>query len=184
MAESEEDYAMSFRLPSVRSSYQFVLALGLFVFIVGDPLVSYTQSSGCPTTGGANGNPGWAPNSTIRYSFNSNMTADQQQQVINGLIAWNTANQTNGSGVQFLAASANHPANYTFQNGDLGAAADPVGISFQTTNGVLTSATVTFNTGARIGGTANGALTIQPGQPGYTTIYQKMSEHEMVTLWV
>jgi hypothetical protein len=54
--------------------------------------------SPCPQ----NGNAAWPQNSTIRFYIDFNLPETAQEQIRRAMAKWNTANQTNGSGVTFV----------------------------------------------------------------------------------
>ena len=149
-----------------------ILGCALALLFSATP-ISYVQSSGCPTTS----NDGWPKGLTVYYSLNSNLTPAERTQIPNALSAWNTANQSNGSGIQFLPADANNPANLTFQNGSIAAGNAAHTISVHNSNtGATTFASVTINPSATY---PNGSAVYDSTKTGYDTIFLKVALHEV-----
>ncbi|HEY3972454.1 MAG TPA: hypothetical protein VGM18_05585 [Candidatus Sulfotelmatobacter sp.] len=95
----------------------------------------------CPSNTSAH----FAKNTTIYYSINANIAsnATENSQILAGIDTWNSANATNGSGIQFAPAAGVIPPTWSFTNGTT-----PVGVvaqtQFNTSNGLTTSATTTI----------------------------------------
>jgi hypothetical protein len=160
-----------------RPSRQLSIALGLLLMLAGAGARLHAQtSSGCAST--SQSAQAWAPNTTVYYNL-SNITDPQaKQQIQNAINAWDTANQSNNSGVRF--SSSTPPAGaptITFQIG--GANANNAGHTDTTVNlqtGIIQSATVTFYTDGK---TPGGNPIYDAGQAGYYDMFLKVGLHEI-----
>lgn len=128
----------------------------------------------------------WAQGSTVYYSLDSSLDASaggQQDQIKNGIAAWNTANGGNGSNVAFAPADQTHPASLTIQ-ANTQQTSVPSGWATNPTKdsqgNISSPITVNINVNARIPcGTNLTCAVYNSGVLGYDTIFQKVAEHEI-----
>lgn len=148
-----------------------------FVLFSTNPASIYTQT-GCPPTHTER----WPQGKTVYYSFNGT-DQEQTRQILNAISAWNTANQSNGSGVVFrlgpAPAGTTNPSTITFQNGTQpsGSASAARTSTSLNSNGRVKTATVTFYPQGTIG--SGGTRIYDPNAPGYDTMVQKVAMHEI-----
>lgn len=164
--------------PALLLSRVFIIANCALVLLITSTSSTYSQSD-CPPTQTAR----WPKNKTVYYSFSGTNT-EQTRQILNGVSAWNTDNQSNGSGVQFRLgpppSGTSNPATIVFQNGTQPSSSPTASArtNFNTnSNGRITSATVTFYPQGTIG--SGGPPIYDPTAPGYDTMVQKIAMHEI-----
>lgn len=160
-----------------RPLHYLSITLVLLLILVSSNATLYSQStSPCATT--SQSNQAWAQNTTVYYNL-SNITDPQiKQQIQNAINAWDSANQSNNSGVRF---SSNTPPagapTISFQVG--GASGNNAGHTDPVVNlstGVIQSATVNFYTE---GTTPKGDPIYDKNQPGYYDMFLKVALHEI-----
>jgi hypothetical protein len=94
-----------------------VCSLGLGLYLI----FSISAQTPCPTI--PIDSKGFPKGTTVYYSLDGSITNctdercnGQVSQLTSAITAWDTANQSNNSGVRFQPADANHPATLTFKN--------------------------------------------------------------------
>lgn len=152
------------------------IAAVLLLVLAGSSSTLYGQSTSCPST--SQSAQAWAKGTTVYYNL-SNITDPQiRQQVQNAINAWDTANQSNRSGVRFSSATppAGSPT-ISFQvGGSNGSNAGHVDTTINLSTGIIQSATVSFYTA---GQTPGGNPIYDPSQPGYYDMFLKVALHEI-----
>lgn len=112
---------------------------------------------------------GWAPYSVVYYDISA-LPASIRPQAISAFNKWNAANQSNGSGVMFQAASPSHPATFVVRSGS--ADGDPALSAVSRTNsGVVTSTNTTID--------VQNTNLFDSAQSGYDTVFEKVMLHEI-----
>jgi len=91
-----------------QNSFCTVLALGMAASAI-------LADGQCPVAGAAYNSAGWPQGSTIYYST-SGLSPAQAAAAANAIGQWNTANESNGSNVQFSPATTSNPATYVIAN--------------------------------------------------------------------
>src|SRR5229473_2564967 len=90
----------------------FIVLLGLWI------RHAYAQTS-CTGNPPPIGPYHWSQGTTVYYSLDASLDSTspggQQDQINQGLAAWNTANAANGSSITFAPADQSHSATLTFQ---------------------------------------------------------------------
>ena len=144
---------------------RYVFTLMLLVSVT---LISRSQT-GCPPQ--STESAGWPRDSVVRYNVSS-LPPALQTQAINALNSWNLANTQNNSGVTFVAADSNHPANFNFKVGvpQEGGAAH---VDIKNTEGTSSAAT------AELIIDANNTNHFNPSVTGYTVALLKAFRHEI-----
>jgi len=138
--------------------------------------------------------PVFRQNDIVYVMINSNITSQtQKDQIARGLTSWqNVDTQSGGSGVTFVVGPPpangpfpgdNLPTVIYFQNGNLGREPYASTVYGGThADGSLATATITFNTSARsaeLASDPNDGPFYDSSKPGYDTIFQKETEHEI-----
>jgi hypothetical protein len=159
------------------SSRRLSPVLVLLLLLVGGNAKLYGQTpSPCATTDQSS--QAWAQDATVYYNL-SNITDPQAKQKIqDALTAWDTANQSNNSGVRF--SSATPPAGaptISFQvGGSNGSNAGHFDSTVNLSTGIIQSATVQIYTEGK---TPGGNPIFDKGQPGYYDMFLKIALHEI-----
>src|SRR2546423_838545 len=160
-----------------RFSRYLSIALGFLLTLIGSSATLYSQTtSGCATTDQSN--QAWARVTTVYYNLSNITDAQARQQIQNAITAWDTANQSNNSGVRFSSAAppAGAPT-ISFQIGGAnGSNAGHTDTVVNLSNGIIQSATVTFYTDGK---TPGGNPIYDPNQAGYYDMFLKVTLHEI-----
>lgn len=164
-------------LPTLRR-YPLV-RLGTFLFLTA---VSFSVAQGqtspqCPPVDRNSWDRG-----TVQVTIDPNMPQAEQDAIRSAIAKWNTANQSNGSGVVFTETPTAGASTLTFQNGtnprvdpntgQTTYAAGRTSGQVSSTSTPLTSATITFDPTLRAGVDPNDAA-------GFSSIMEKLTLHEM-----
>lgn len=141
----------------------------------------------CPP--GQYGRASWPANTTV-YFDDTNLSSTQQSAISTSISSWNSANQSNGSGVSFVAASAQHPATLVFSNsptpppGITQNCTVPAGAAAQTclaanppNSSNEVSAAIVFNPSGTIQNTTTPIY--DPNVSSYSTFVDKIGLHEI-----
>jgi|GEM_PF-4800272 len=166
--------------PKKRLALLFVLVVLLLVYVTTSwplnntvPTQAQTPLSGCPPQD--NTYRGWAKGSTVYYDYSS-MPENIRGSIQSAIDKWNTANGTNGSGVTFAPADANHPATLTVHVGtyhDSGGF-HPAGNTMTTgPGGIVTSSNINIDINNMGGGW------FSQSAPSYQTAILKAMLHEI-----
>ena len=155
------------------------LLIGIcFLCVIGNFYELRAQSP-CPQ----NGNAAWPQNSTIRFYIDFNLPEISQEQIRRAMAKWNTANQTNGSGVTFVEEPnpGISTTSLTFEPGE-----NPTTLADGTPgwaaakarkdigpDGKLRSAVITIDPTLKAG------INTTPGATGLDTIFEKLGLHEV-----
>jgi hypothetical protein len=113
---------------------------------------------------------GWQKGATVYFDV-SGLTEPARSQAISAFNKWTTANASNGSGVIFQPSDANHPAIFTVQVGAAGGRSANNNVGYNPTTGRVSTAVVSID--------ANNTALINPAQPGYDSIFEKLMLHEI-----
>jgi hypothetical protein len=113
---------------------------------------------------------GWPQGSTVYYNT-STLPEPARTQAVSAFNKWNTANEGNGSGVSFKPSDASHAATFTVQVGSAGGRSANNNVGYNSTTGLVSSAAVSID--------ANNTSLIDPNQPGYSNIFEKLMLHEI-----
>ena len=155
---------MRIRPPHQRSILTQLIFNLLLVFVVA---LIWKSQAACP---GRNSTfAGWPQDSIVRFDVSS-LPPAVQAQAINALNAWNVANGQNNSGVTFVAADSQHPAQLFFQVG-----VPPSG------NAAVTTPTPApdGSEGAEVTINANNTAFFDPNVTGYNAAFFKAFLHEI-----
>src|ERR1051326_7707665 len=164
------------------------VAMGSLVLLGGSIILAGFQSSttGCPTP--KYFGQQWPQSSTVYYDT-SGLDAAQKSAADQALKDWNTANQTNGSGVVFSPATAQNPANLIFSNKPATIPGTSETCTPGPNQGALTcasaatgtqntlSAAIVFNPSATIANSTDPVF--DPEASHYGTFLQKVLRHEI-----
>jgi hypothetical protein len=153
------------------ASFLFLLiaaALSVAITAKFDGLATVSAQGGCAPLDSAI--HGWPKGTTVYYDVSA-LPEPARSQAISAFNKWTTANASNGSGVTFSASDASHPATFTVQVGAAGGRSANNNVGFNSTTGVVNSAAVTID--------ANNTALIDPAQPGYDNIFEKLMLHEI-----
>jgi hypothetical protein len=128
----------------------------------------------CSTATGIN----WAQDTTVYYSFDSNINGTELSQIQNAISLWNTADvSSNNSGVTYAPADSNHPAIWTISNGTTNVSVGSYTNLNQLNNdGIVTSAQTVIGINTL---TSDGSPIYSYTKPGLGTIFLKVGLHEM-----
>jgi hypothetical protein len=172
-----------------------LFTLGFLLIIVATGTkVAYAQCSGpCPT---ASTGTTYPQGVTVYVDIDAQIQGTPQEtQIRNGLESWNAANSANGSNVNFVVGQP--PADLPTANAYLlhvinGTLTDPNGQTLPGTvarfhrnaydaSGNVRDGLLTFNTGSALVDPSDPSRGpyYDPNQPGYDTIFQKETEHEI-----
>jgi hypothetical protein len=149
----------------------------LLLLLLGGNAKTYGQTpSPCATTDQSS--QAWAQDATVYYNL-SNITDPQaRQKVQDAITAWDTANQSNNSGVRFSSAAppAGAPT-ISFQvGGSNGSNAGHFDSTVNLSTGIIQSATVQIYTEGK---TPGGNPIFDKSQPGYYDMFLKIALHEI-----
>jgi hypothetical protein len=163
-----------------------VLLVLFLVLIAHTAIPAFLQSS-CPPAKYF-GNQ-WPKNSKVYYDT-ANLDPATKSAVDQAASDWNTANQTNGSGVVFAPATAQNPANLVFSNTPTTIPGTSSTCTPNQNQGALTctftqtgtqntsSAAIVFNKSATIPGNPPQNV-YDPAASNYETFLQKVARHEL-----
>lgn len=153
------------------------LVVGLFIVTV----VLLLAGQSTPTcTNPPAGPSSWADVTIVYHAFErgAQFKKSEKTQIEQGLSRWSTANQSsgNGSGVQFLPASRNHPALLIIKTGPT-LPGEFSRIDTITSNETIVSATITINKQAVFPNST--ILVYDPLAAGADTFFLKATLHEI-----
>ncbi|HEU0143241.1 MAG TPA: hypothetical protein VFQ47_00515, partial [Nitrososphaera sp.] len=135
--------------------------------MVGGVLTSYAQQ--CPDID----SHVWKKGRKVYYKIGSNIGTEEQSQIRSGMGDWNTANASNGSGVVFQEATGTTTPQLTINSGPADGRPEKIERAWGS-DGLLTSATLTLDPNSK---GPDGIPVYDKNQPGYNTIWRKMTGH-------
>jgi hypothetical protein len=143
-----------------------MLFLGVMLFVETGITCAQTQAGCSPLHPSIKG---WAKGSTVYYDVSGIPTGKRQENVIKAFTAWNTANASNGSGVNFQPSSAQHPATFTVTVGTAGG--NPAQVMTTAPTGTVVSAAAQIN--------LNDTTLFDPNMDGFSESILKAMLHEI-----
>lgn len=147
-----------------------LLFLGVMLFVNANTICAQTQAGCAPLL--TNGVKGWAKGATVYYDVSSlpgGPTGKAQVNAVKAFNAWNTANSTNGSGVNFQPSSAQNPATFTVVVGTAGG--NVAQVTPNAPSGTVISAAAEIN--------LNNTTLFDPNVTGYSDAILKAMLHEI-----
>src|SRR5438552_3506967 len=176
------------RYRQILTSARLLSALVLAAFGHSALLAFMQNSTTCPTPKYLKNQ--WPQNSTVYYDT-AGLDDAQKSAADQALKDWNTANQTNGSGIVFSPATAQNPANLVFGNNSVIVPGTSTSCTPSSTQGALecasvpsgssnnSSAAIVFNRSATIKDSNPPQPVYDPNAANYTTFLQKVARHEI-----
>jgi Calx-beta domain/Domain of unknown function (DUF4214) len=131
-----------------------------------------TAQAQCPTFD----NIGWGQGTTVRFFLNPDLSAEMKRQIRVAVGEWNNANSLNNSRVRFEEDTTGQNFVFRFQLGTL-ASGNPARADKIFSGNTVVSGTLTYDPNNVFPGT--NILIADPNQPGYDTIFVKLTLHEM-----
>jgi hypothetical protein len=156
---------------------RLLLASTLFLLVAAVGGYVSSARATCPTVS----NNGWRQCAKVYYSL-SGISGTQATQIRAAIGSWNTSNLAfNNSQVEFIEGTAPsgafNVATLTIRNGSAGGA--PAVTTKPNSVGIITSATITFDTSVTFVSGGQTLLVYDPNVTGYDTIFKKVMLHEL-----